>query len=558
MGGGGSLKRRAAFGVLLAGASLWFWQSLPEPLFSAPLSSALYARDGRLLGARIAADGQWRFAPSSEVSEKFSQALMLYEDQRFLAHPGVDPLAIARAARQNWRASRVVSGGSTLTMQVARLSRGNPPRSWGEKLREALLALRLELRYSKPELLALYAAHAPFGGNVVGLEAAAWRYFGHAPAQLSWAEAATLAVLPNSPALIHPARGRAQLQAKRDRLLASLHERGALDALGLQLAQSEALPAAPLPLPRLAPHLLDSLTARQGALHTRSSLDPALQEAVAARLNAHLRRLAAQGVHNGAALIFDNRDFSTLAYVGNRSDTTDAERGYAVDLVQRPRSTGSLLKPLLYAAQLEAGQLSPRSLIPDTPMRFLGFTPENFDRQHRGAVRAQEALALSLNVPAVHNLRDYGVAAFYDLLRQLGLSSLFRTPDGYGLTLVLGGAEASLWELAASTPIWRVWRNPLPRAPPPSSAARAVCWTKRLRNARPPSVRAAPGSPCKPCRRSAAPRTNATGRASPAAAVWPGRPAPVRVSVMAGPSASRPITRWPSGSAMPAAKAWPD
>src|SRR4051794_22199836 len=218
---------------VIAGAA--WWRMLPQPLFSTPSSYVLEARDGTLLSARIASDGQWRFPATDHVPVKFERALLVYEDKRFERHLGVDPLAVARALKLNLAAGHVVSGGSTLTMQLARLAAGRPGRSIREKLGEMLLAQRLELTYGKPEILALYAAHAPFGGNVVGLEAASWRYFGRAPDELSWAEAATLAVLPNNPALVHVTRNRERLHRKRDELLRRLGADGALSAMDLDL-----------------------------------------------------------------------------------------------------------------------------------------------------------------------------------------------------------------------------------------------------------------------------------------------------------------------------------
>ena len=448
----GSRVRRFAIatgGALLLSALVWLIWPPGEPLAGAPLSTALYDRDGQLLGARIARDGQWRFPATAEVPDKLAQALIRFEDKRFLHHPGVDPLALARALRLNWRAGRSVSGGSTLTMQLVRLSRGNPPRRLGEKLIEALLALRLELHYSKSELLALYASHAPYGGNVVGAEAAAWRYFGRAPEQLSWAEAATLAVLPNSPALIHPGRGRERLQRKRDGLLARLQAEGRLSAMELQLALREPLPGSPRALPRAAPQLLDTLAARRDApARLLSTLDGALQTDVERLLAARAAANGRQGVRHAAAVVLDNRSLETLAYVGN-SPVLDADsEGAAVDLVQAERSTGSILKPFLFAAAVQDGRIQPSALVPDVPVRFKSFRPENFDRQFRGAVRASEALALSLNVPAVHLLRSYGQERFYDLLVRLGMGSLHRPPDDYGLSLILGGAEGRLWDMA--------------------------------------------------------------------------------------------------------------
>lgn len=438
-----------ASAALLLALALWLAWPPAEPLAGAPLSTALYDRDDRLLGARIARDGQWRFPATAEVPDKLAQALIRFEDKRFYRHPGVDPLALARALKLNWRAQRGVSGGSTLTMQLVRLSRGNPPRTLGEKAVEALLALRLELHYSKTELLALYASHAPFGGNVVGIEAAAWRYFGRAPENLSWAEAATLAVLPNSPALIHPGRGRERLLRKRDGLLQRLHAESRLTALELQLALREPLPGAPRPLPRGAPQLLDTLAAQPGvAARLRSTLDGALQVDVERLLAARANANGRQGVRHAAAVVLDNRRLTTLAYVGNSPALALDSEGAAVDLVQAERSTGSILKPFLFALSVQDGRIQPSALIPDVPVRFKSFRPENFDHQFRGAVRASEALALSLNVPTVHLLRGYGPERFYDALVRLGMSSLHRRPDDYGLSLILGGAEGRLWEMA--------------------------------------------------------------------------------------------------------------
>ena len=437
----------AAAAVLLV--TLVFWRALPEPLFDAPLSTVLLARDGTLLGARIADDGQWRFPLVQQVPEKFRRALITFEDKRFTRHPGVDPLALARAARLNIEQGRIVSGGSTLTMQVIRLARDERGRGYLEKLIESILALRLELRHSKEEILALHAGHAPFGGNVIGLEAAAWRYFGRAPDQLSWAEASTLAVLPNSPALIHPGRNRQLLQAKRDRLLRQLHAQGELGDMDLTLALREPLPAEPLPLPQLAPHLLESLRAQQPGQHRlHSTLDARLQAAATALVRERAAALARQDIHNAAALIVDNQSFEVLAYVGNNEWSVRNERGFAVDLIRRPRSTGSILKPFLYAAMLDAGEILPGTLVADVPTQYGGYMPENSDHGYRGAVPAEVALAQSLNVPAVRMLKQHGIQRFYEYLRQFGMGTLTRKPDDYGLTLILGGAEATLRDVA--------------------------------------------------------------------------------------------------------------
>jgi penicillin-binding protein 1C len=451
-------KRRILAAALAAAcaAGVAFWALLPDALFAAPESYVLEARDGSLLSARIASDGQWRFPARSTVPEKFRRALLTFEDKRFYEHSGIDGLAIARAMRSNASAGHVVSGGSTITMQVARLSREEKQRNLSNKVAEALLALRIEASFSKDEILAMYAAHAPFGGNVVGLEAAAWRYFGRDPDTLSWAEAATLAVLPNNPSLVRLNRNRERLRARRDFLLRSLHRAGDLSALDLDLALSEPLAAEPHDLPDFAPHLLETLRAQEPGRHRiQTTLDARLQREATRAVQSHVEMLTRQQVHNVAALIVDNQTFEVLAYVGNGAignkemGSVPISRGYAVDIIRRPRSTGSILKPMLYAAMLEDGALTPRMLLPDVPTHYDGFAPENFDRQYRGAVRADEALAASLNIPAVRMLKTYGVARFADVLRGAGMSTLTRPSDDYGLTLILGGAEGNLWDISA-------------------------------------------------------------------------------------------------------------
>ncbi len=435
---------------------LGFWLLVPVVAFDDPLSTVVLDRDGELLGASIAADGQWRFGVAPEVPEKFAQAILCFEDRRFYLHPGVDPIALARAALRNLQGGRVVSGGSTLTMQVVRLARKGQPRTLAEKSIEAVLALRLTLSHSKRQVLGLYAAYAPFGGNTVGLDAAAWRYFGREASRLSWAETATLAVLPNAPALVHPGRNRDRLLAKRDRLLDLLRERGAIDAATEALAKREPLPPSPEPLPMLAPHLVARVSAERRERRFRAG-DPSpwvvttLRKSVQLRaveiLARHRRTLAENDVRNAAALVLDAPSGEVLAYVGNQWPPGGDEHGEHVDVIPARRSTGSVLKPLLYASMLEAGEVLPQQLVPDVPTHLGSFHPENFDRAYAGAVPAAQALARSLNVPAVRLLRSHGVERFAAELRRLGLTTLDRPGSEYGLALILGGAEGSLWDV---------------------------------------------------------------------------------------------------------------
>lgn len=426
---------------------------IPKPLISKPYSTLLYTTEisGRevLLGARIASDGQWRFPSGSEVPGKFAVCLTQYEDKRFWYHPGVDPFALMRAVQLNLTQSRVVSGGSTLTMQLARIARGNQSRTVGQKVIEMLWALYLEYSYSKAEILRMYASNAPFGGNVVGIEAAAWRYFGREAKDLSWAEQATLAVLPNSPALIHPGRNRAELKQKRDKLLLRLYEKHILDKTEYELACMEALPEKPLPLPNEAPHLLERLAIEKQENRIHTTVDPTLQQQVQRLVNRYVADYRSNHIYNAAALVADVESGKILAYVGNVTDQNmTTGHGYQVDVITSPRSTGSVLKPFLYAAMLNDGLILPGTLIADTPLNINGFTPQNFNKTFYGAVPAHVAIERSLNIPLVRMLSQYNTGRFMSLLKRLGMTTLRFSEDHYGASLILGGAEGSLWDLS--------------------------------------------------------------------------------------------------------------
>ncbi|MBR4427833.1 MAG: transglycosylase domain-containing protein, partial [Clostridia bacterium] len=438
-------RRIYAIACIILLLLLWLF-SLPRELFrGVPYSTVVESAEGELLGARIADDGQWRFPPCDTVPARFAAALVQFEDRHFYWHPGVDPGAVLRAIRDNVRSGHVVSGGSTITMQVIRLSRGRERTLW-QKFVEAFKATRLEARCPKSRILALYASNAPFGGNVVGLDAAAWRYFGRPPEELSWAEAATLAVLPNAPSAIHMGRGREELLAKRNRLLGRLLEHGDISRETYEAALEEPLPGEPLPLPSHAFHYVES--APHG-VRTRSSIQYHLQLAVEEAVRRRSDALAAEGVADMAAVVMDNASGAVVAYVGNSSPERERP-GRQVDIASAPRSTGSILKPFLYAGALSAGVILPRTLLPDVPVNLGGFAPQNFDRQFYGAVPANEALARSLNVPSVFLLRKYGVERFYEDLRAMGLTTLTQPAGHYGLALILGGAEGRLTEITAA------------------------------------------------------------------------------------------------------------
>ncbi len=434
---------------------LAYFFCLPSPLFDDPTCMVLEDNRGNLLGARIAADGQWRFPHSDTIPNKFVQAITEFEDRRFFSHFGIDPKGIGRAIKQNVANKRIVSGGSTITMQVIRMARKGKKRTVFQKFMEAIMATRLELSYSKDNIMAHYASNAPFGGNVVGLDAASWRYFGKRPDLLSWSEAATLAVLPNSPALIHPGRNRKALQAKRNRLLDRLLENGHLDSLTCELAKEEPLPKKPLPLPRLAPHLLDRaylehFRGKKGKrTRLKSTIDRSLQEQASQIVERHQINLKANDIHNLAAVIIEVASGNVVAYVGNSPNAGKAHQAQ-VDVIKAPRSTGSILKPFLFASMLQEGSLLPNSLVADIPTSLSGYRPKNFYEKYDGVVSARRALIRSLNVPIIRMLQKYGLEKFHFQLQRLGLSSINKPASYYGLPLVLGGAEASLWDISSA------------------------------------------------------------------------------------------------------------
>ena len=444
------MNRKFKIIVIAAGVIITPVLLSPLPKFRAPLSTVVEGRDGNLLGARIADDGQWRFPDPEKIPEKFEKSLLTFEDSWFYYHPGINPASLLRAFRSNFKAKKIVSGGSTITMQVARISRGNKPRNYTEKIIEMLSALKLELFKSKKNILQLYSSNAPFGGNTVGIEAAAWRYTGKSSADITWAEAAALAVLPNSPALVYPGRNQERLKLRRDALLHRLYERKYIDSLTMVLALDEPLPGEPKMLPSKAPHLTDHFFTTNRGERIRTTVNSELQERATEILNRHQKDLEGNYIFNSACLIVEVETGNVLVYVGNSTLGDAPAHGGNVDIIQSLRSTGSILKPILYAGMQQSGDILPNSLVADIPTRFPGFSPKNFDLSYSGAVSASTALSQSLNIPAVKMLQKYNPEKFLDLLQKTGFSTFNKPADHYGLSLILGGGETSLWELTGA------------------------------------------------------------------------------------------------------------
>ncbi|MFW5999694.1 MAG: penicillin-binding protein 1C, partial [Halanaerobiaceae bacterium] len=432
--------------VLLGGVG--FAMRLPSPLFTDQYSTTVLDNDEQYLRIFLSDEEQWFFPPENkEIPEKLRQAVLTFEDKRFKYHPGVDPLAVCRAMVQNIRARGVVSGASTISMQVMRLSRPKD-RTVLNKVQEMLQALNLELQYSKEDILQMYLNHAPYGGNIVGYRAASLRYFGREPRNLTWSEAALLAVMPNSPGTITPVRGGEHLQKKRNMLLDRMQEEGIIDAATCKMAKNEPLPDREYSFRSRAPILSRSLKNKTEDNIVRTTIDSGIQVKVRGIVEQQMRVLREKGIYNSAVVVAETGSGRVRAYIGS-NDYHDLEHGGRVDGVQMKRSTGSILKPFLYGLAADEGFIVPDSLLEDIPTSYGGYSPSNADGEYRGLVTAREALVNSLNVPAVALLDEYGVRDFYSFLEDAGMETLFRSPGGYGLTLTLGGAEGRLWDIAS-------------------------------------------------------------------------------------------------------------
>lgn len=443
-----TIKGRAFALVLIIFLMFVFLVRLPRPLFDVPYATLIEAQDNRLLDVTIAHDHQWRFPPLDSIPIKFKTASLLYEDEYYNYHPGINPVSLFRALRQNISSGEIVSGGSTISMQTIRMALGNKQRTYRQKIVEILLSLKLELRYSKKTIFEYYANHAPFGGNIVGLSAASWRYFSRPPHKLSWGEVAALAILPNNPSGIFPGNNQKALIEKRDKLLDKICERGYFSLEELKLYKAEAIPTNIKALPNHTPHLLQrAISEGMAGESIKTTIDYELQKKATIAVKKHNAKMSLNQINNAAALVLEVKTGNVLAYIGNTATT--ASHGKYVDIITANRSPGSLLKPLLYAAALDEGLLLPQQLVQDVPIYYNGFIPKNFDRKFRGVIPADKALSSSLNVPFVHLLIDYDYKRFYHLLKKIGYTNLNQPPDHYGLSLILGTAETSLWGLTA-------------------------------------------------------------------------------------------------------------
>lgn len=441
----------AAAGTLLACLAIFAVLNVlfpfPEARLSPPSGTRVLDRNGTELRRFLASDSMWRFPVTlDELSPELVTALVQSEDRWFRVHPGVNPLAIVRAAFSNLRAGHVVSGASTIPMQIARMAEPRP-RTFSAKIAEAFRALQMTLTHSKDELLEIYLNIAPFGGNIMGVGAASQLYFNKPPDRLSLGECALLAVLPRAPNRYNPARHPKAAIEVRNRVLTMLAERGVIDRTQAERAMRQPMVAHRRPSPMLAPHFTLLARNRLGAEpELTTSLDLPKQRMLEHLVTRHVARIAGDGISNAAAVVLDRKTRQVLAMAGSADFFDDQAQGQ-VNNSLAPRSPGSTLKPFLYALAFDKGLAIPESRLLDVPTDYSGYTPENYSGVFHGQVTVGEALSRSLNVPAVRLLSRTGLGDFHSLLKSGGLETIDRPAASYGLPLVLGACEVRLVDL---------------------------------------------------------------------------------------------------------------
>ncbi len=447
----GKIKTRwlwlAGFPLLVWLAALAADRLWPLPLQEVAPARVVVAEDGTPLWRFADAEGIWRYPVTpEEVSPRYIQALLQYEDRWFWKHPGINPLAIARAAWQDLTSGQIVSGGSTLTMQVARLLDPHS-RTFGGKVRQVWRAIQLEWHLSKRDILTLYLNRAPFGGTLQGVGAASWAYLGKSPAQLSYSEAALLAVLPQAPSRLRPDRWPDRAQVARDKVLNRMLTQGVWSAAQVKEAQQEPVWLFPRQMPQLAP------------LFSRRVLSKSKDDKIITTLDATLQRQMEELAMNWksrlpprsslAMIVVDHTNMKVRGWVGSADINDDTRFGH-VDMVAAVRSPGSVLKPFVYGMAMDEGLIHPASLLQDVPRRVGDYRPGNFDSGFHGPVSMSDALMRSLNLPAVQVLEAYGPKQFAARLRNAGLPLILPANAQPNLALILGGAGARLADITAA------------------------------------------------------------------------------------------------------------
>ena len=420
------------------------------PKDSSSYSFSIYDRNEKLLCTSLSSEQTYHLPPSTNINEFYKKASIIYEDKAFFLHFGVDFSSIFRSLFLNIKEQKIVSGASTITMQVARILCKNEKRTYLQKIKESLIAFLLEIKYTKNEIFSFYASNAPFGGNVVGVDAASFRYFSTSQDNLTLSQVVVLAVLPNQPSLVTLSKMRERLKEKRDELIKKLYQYAIIDFQTYDLSLAEPLPEKPSPLPFLAMHYHDLLKKdqRKKAQNEKcvTTIDYNLQKLVEQKAEFHSKRLQENLIYNMAVVIIEVKTKDVVAYVGNTGFFNENGKNVYVDMAKARRSSGSLLKPFLFASMLDRGMIFPKSLLIDIPTQIQNYAPENNNGKYEGVVKASEALTKSLNIPFVRSLREYGIAPFLGLLKKCGFTTFNRKPEEYGLPLILGGGEITLYE----------------------------------------------------------------------------------------------------------------
>ncbi|MBD2782450.1 peptidoglycan glycosyltransferase PbpC [Xenorhabdus szentirmaii] len=436
------------FLVTILPATVWLADKIwPLPIHDAKMARVVVGADNTPLWRFADSEGVWRYPVTLEqISPEYIQALLTYEDRWFYQHPGINPISLLRAAWQDIRAGKIVSGGSTISMQVARLIDSHS-RTVSGKFKQIWRTLQLEWHYSKNEILEMYLNRAPFGGTLQGVGAASWAYLGKSPSELSSGEAALLAVLPQAPSRLRPDRYPERAQAARDKVLERLAQYNVWPAKKLADIKEENIWLAPRQTPHLAPLLARRMANEYHQEIIQTTIDSGLQRQLEDMVLNWKYQLAAKT--SIGILVVDHTDMSVKAYIGSADFRDDSRFGH-VDMISAWRSPGSTLKPFLYAMALDDGLIHGESLLQDVPRRFDNFRPGNFDSGFNGPVSASEALVRSLNLPAVQLLEFYGSKRFTANLRNAGMRLRFPLGSEPNLSLILGGTSARMDELVAA------------------------------------------------------------------------------------------------------------
>jgi penicillin-binding protein 1C len=445
---------------------------LPERL-QVPGSRVVEYADGTPMCVYLSPDDKWRIHVAlDEVDPDYIEALLKFEDGRFYVHPGVDPVAIGRAALQNLAARRVVSGASTITMQLARIVEPRP-RNLRSKVIEAFRAMQLEMRYSKNEILELYLAFAPYGKNIEGIEAASLAYFGHRAKHLSPFETAYLLSVPQNPSFRYPsARHARHMDKVVGHVTRTLVNAGAFDKQEEAAALRGLMPTSLRPFPREAMHVAFYLSDKHEGMRVPGAIKRDAQSVVESVIANYRAELESMGIHNASALVIDNESGAVVAAAGNLDFWDHDHHGQVIGF-KAPRSPGSAMKPFIYAMAIDRGLALPGYLVADIPVYYTGYQPINYDREFRGLVRLEDALSQSLNIPFVNLLREIGLNDYQNFLREGGITTLKDEPGYYGLSIAIGSLEVKLEELVALyamiardgefiEPLWTTDREPRP------------------------------------------------------------------------------------------------